>query len=387
MAEYSRMASGVVTSTGGQTAVVIPFIPSYIEISNLTRLSGSNSGVSRAWWETDLGQGAAFLTTTTNATSDLTSFIDATGGSNSTSGNTAGTGFTTIKAGLSLQYGPTVLLGTSGGAGIAKTSATTLTVTTAAAHGLTTGNWVIFQNLYQTATTGMQQIAGIPFLVTVTGTTTFTIQWVGNNSNLTAITTAATGAAAFKQILYPVLYAPGVAYPWKITTGTTTTVFTTAPHNFVAGQEIAFRIPTAYGMTQLNSLPNVAIPGSPIYGYVTSVVNSTEFICNINSTAFTAFTTNLAFTSFPGQKFAQVLAVGDVNTGGFPYTGAALYPSPTVFNGFTSSTSTGVSTINGPAIQGAFFNATFQGFVIGTGICGTAADLIYWRAYLHDMNL
>jgi hypothetical protein len=82
------------------------------------------------------------------------------------------------------------------------------------------------------------------------------------------------------------------------------------------------------------------------------------------------------------------LSAGDVNTGGFPYSATSqLYPSPTVFNGFTSSTSVGVNTINGPAIQGAFFNATFQGFIIGSAISGTAADIIMWRAYMHDLNI
>ena len=34
MAEYSRLASGKVISTGGATAVNLPFIPNFIEISN-----------------------------------------------------------------------------------------------------------------------------------------------------------------------------------------------------------------------------------------------------------------------------------------------------------------------------------------------------------------
>lgn len=374
MAEYSRLASGTVVSTGVQTAVALPFIPDFIEISNPTRAAAA-SGVTRAWWGTNMGQGAAFLTTTGAGPADGTSFVT----------SATGTGFTTIQAGLALQYGPTFFLGASGG--IAKTSGTLLTVTTTANHGLTTGNWVTFSNLYQTSTTGMQQIAGIPFMVTVTGATTFTIPWVGNSSNLTAITTGGLNTlASFKKILYPVLYAPGVAFPWSIATGTTTTITTTAPHNFKVGQQVGFRIPAPYGMTQINELPNVSIPGSPKYYYVTSVTNSTTFVVNCDSTSFTAFSVNNTFLSFPGLQFAQVVAVGDVNTGGYPYTGAALYPSPTVFNGFTSSTSTGVSTINGPAIQGAYFNATFQGFVIGSAVSGTAADTIYWRAYMHDIN-
>ena len=163
---------------------------------------------------------------------------------------------------------------------------------------------------------------------------------------------------------------------------------TTAPNNFVVGQEIAFRIPAAWGTTQLNSLPNNTIPGSPIYGYVISVTNSTTFVCNINSTGYTAFNTNQTVASVPGLQFPQVVAVGDVNTGGVQISsGSVLYPPPVV-NGF--------NTINGPAIQGAFVNNTSQGFVIGTGtgtnetsavLVGANTNLIYWRAYRFALNV
>lgn len=370
MAEYSRMASGQVTSTGGATPVVLPFIPHYIEISNSTRAVAA-SGVTRAWWETDMGQGAAFVTTTGAGPADGTSFITA----------ATGTGFSTFQAGLSLQYGPTVFLGASGGI----TKAAAGVVTTTAAHGLVSGNVVVFQNIAQTSTTGMQQIAGIPFVITVLSGTTFSIPWNTNQSNYTAIATGGLNTlASFKKVLYPALYTPGTAFISAISLGATTAVTTTAPHNFVVGQEVAFRIPTAWGTSQLNSLPNTTIPGSPVYGFVTAVGSSTTATININSAAYTAFNSNQAFLSYPGEQFPQILAVGDVNTGGYPITAtSALYPSPSIYNG--SSTSV-VSTINGPAIQGAYINATFMGFILGSGVAGTAADTIYWRAYMHDMN-
>lgn len=365
MAEYSKLASGSVISTGGQTAVVLPFMPQYIEFVNTTEIVAADNEVQRAWWYQDMGQGTAVY-----EQSDSQLLYTATGG------------FTTIQAGLALQYGPTFFLGGSGG--ITKDSAAPV-VTTTADHGLTTGDWVIFQNLYETTTTGMQQIAGIPFMVTVTGATTFTISWNTNQSNYTAIAAGGLNAnASFKQILYPVLYAPGVSFVEAITLGTTTIIDTTVPHNFVVGQEIAFRIPSAWGTSQLNSLPNTLIPGSPIYGFVTAVNSSTEFVCNINSSAFTAFNSNQPFLSFHGEQWPQVVAVGDVNTGGWQYNGGNLYPSPRFFNGFTASTSVGVSTINGPAIAGAFSNATFQGFIIGSTISGTVGDQIYWKAEYMD---
>jgi hypothetical protein len=393
MAEYSRIATGQVVSNGsGQTLVVIPFIPNYIAIYNRTR-AVAGAGVTNAQWFSDMGQGSAFLSTFGTGVQ----FIAPVGGTSS-GALVSGTGFTTIQAGLSLQFGPVYQhtastdfsIAVSGAGGAAP--ATTITTTTN--HNLTTGNWIIFSNLYQTATTGMQQIAGIPFMVTVTGATTFTIFWDTSNAVYTAFNTATSlnNVGSFKQILYPVLYAPNVSWIAAITRGATTTIQTTVPHNLVVGSEVAFRIPKISGLNQwgtieLNSLPDVIIPGSPIYGYVVSVTNSTTVVVNIDSTTFTAFNVAVPFLSFVGLKYPQMVAVGDVNTGGWPISaGSDLYPSPQVFNGFVSSTSVGARTINGPAIQGAFINATFQGFIIGSSVGGTAADVIYWEAIMSDKN-
>lgn len=391
MAEYSRLASGQVSSAGGDTVVVVPFLPDYINISNRTR-AVAGAGVTNAWWMKDMGEGSAFLDTFGTGVQ----FIAPLGGTSS-GALVSGTGFKTIQAGLSFQYGPVYahLSVATADFAIAKSisDGAVTTITTVTAHNLVSGNWVIFANLYQTSTTGMQQMAGIPFMVTVVSPTVFTINWNTFGSNYTAFNTAtATGnVGSFKKILYPALYVPGVSFISAITLGATTTVVTTAPHNFVVGQEVAFRIPSipgvippAWGTTQLNSLPNLTIPGSPIYGYVVSVTNSTTFVVNINSTAFTAFNDNYPFLSFVGRTPPQVVAVGDVNTGGWPISvGSDLYPSPLVFDGFSV---TAKRTINGPAIQGAYVNNTFMGFVIGSAVAGTAEDIIYWRAYMHDKN-
>jgi hypothetical protein len=372
MAEYSRLAQGQVTSTGGQTAVILPFIPDYIDIVNTTRIT-AGSGVFSASWQKDMGQGAAVVNT-----AGTLSFVTA----------ATGTGFKTFQAGLALQYGPTFFLGASGG--ITK-NAGAPTITTTANHGLVVGDVVVFSNLYQTTTTGMQQIAGIPFqVVTVPSATTFTINWDTSGSNYTAISTGGLNTnASFKQVLYPALYAPDVAVVSAVATsggGTLTQITTTMPTNVQVGQEMGFHIPTVWGPVQLNELPNVVIPGSPNYFYVTSVIDSTNFVINVPFASLTAYNANQPFLGFPGLKFPFAVPVGDINSGGFPYSGKALYPSPTVFNGFQGSVTVPVSTINGPAIQGAFINATFMGFIIGSAASGTAADTIYWRAYMNDYN-
>lgn len=231
----------------------------------------------------------------------------------------------------------------------------------------------------------MQQIAEIPFTITRIDADSFSIPWNTNQTGYTAL--SASPATAFvKKVLYPYLYAPGASYISAITLGTTTTIDTTTAHNFVVGQEVAMRIPGVWGTIQLNSLPNSQIPGSPIYGYVVAVTDYNTVVVNINSTSYTAFNSNQPFASFPGQQFAQIVAVGDINTGGVQISaGSQLYPPPyTVPFGTTR-----VNTINGPAIQGAFFNNTSQGFIIGPAgaVAAQSGQTIYWRAYLHDMSV
>ncbi len=368
MTEYSRMAKGRFTSTGAAKAINLPFVPDYVEIINYTAAATpALHGIPKAYWDSNMGQGFAIVDLFNATPVVTTDSVDL-------------NGISTFQAGLALQYGARQQI-----IGATKANPIVFNVT---AHGYSVGDIVLFEGLYQSATTGMPQIAGMPFVISAVGDADhFSVVWNANQSNYTALSGSPVGAFV-KKVLYPFLYAPEVSYIEAITTGTTTTIVTTAPHTLVVGSEVAFRIPSAWGTTQLNSLPNVVIPGSPLYGYVISVTNSTTVVVNINSSSFSAYTSNPTVASVPGLTFPQMLAVGDVNTGGLPiFSGSSLYPSPLV---------NGVSTINGPAIQGAFINNTRQGFVIGAGfaasdatsvLVGAASDVIYWRAYLHDMSI
>lgn len=360
MAEYSRLAKGSLVTNGGNNVVNLPFQPDYVEFINYTAMdTPTATQVVKGWWDVNMGQGFAAY-----------DFFD-TGPVYSTNVATSG-GISTFAAGQLLQYGATQQV-----VSITKANPAVVTVT---GHGYQSGDVVTFQGLYQSATTGMQQIAGIPFTITVIDANSFSIPWNTNQSNFTALSGSPAGALV-KKVLYPYLYEPGVTFISAITTGTTTTIDTTTAHNLVVGQEVAFRIPQVYGTTQLNSLPNTLIPGSPIYGYVVSVTDYNTVIVNINSTGYTAFNSNQLFANVAGQPFAQMVAVGDVNTGGVQISaGSQLYPPPYTMPIGT----TRVNTINGPAIQGAFFNNTSYGFVIGPTVAPTASQTIYWRAFLHD---
>jgi len=350
MAEYSRLAKGTFTSTGAAEIINLPFKPDYVQLINHSVMATPAADrMIKAFW---------------NASVPGTTLIDIFNGATAyTTDSVTTNGISTFSAGLLLQYGANQAVST------------------------------ITKNVYQTAVTGMQQIAGIPFTVTVTSPTAFSIPWNTNQSNYTAYDTATSTEDAFiKKVLYPYLYFPGQNNISAITLGTTTTIDTTTAHNFVVGQEVAFRVPTAWGTQQLNSLPNVTIPGSPIYGYVIAVTDYNTFVVNIDSSSYTAFDSNQSFAGFVGQSFAQVVAVGDVNTGGVQISsGSALYPPPySVPIGTTR-----VNTINGPAVLGSYVNNTSQGFIVGGGtavtdanvvLAGDVGNVIEWRAFLHDYS-
>lgn len=373
MAEYSRIAKGSFTSTGAARAVKLPFQPDAVEIWNFSANgTPANNGVPYAYWDAAMGQGTA-MAQYFNGTPVLST------------GNVTANGISTFSAGLLLQFGAKQQV-------VSSTKATGNFEVTA--HGYATGDIVMFQGLYSTQfTAGMPQIDGMPFEITVVNANNFTINWNVNQSNFTALAASPAGATVMK-VLYPFLYEPGVSFIADLTvdavTGTLTNVFTTASHNLVVGQEVAFRIPSAFGSIELNTLPNVALPGSPKYYYVVSISSNQDFVVNFPFASLTAYNDNQTVASVPGMTFPQVLAVGDVNTGGNPITATSVLYPPPAFPTFAN----GVNTINGPAIRGAFVNNTSQGFVVGAGsltglastsLVGANTNVIYYRAYLSDM--
>ena len=364
MAEYSRFAQGSFVSTAGQKQVIyLPFVPEYVRVLNMTGMNSTSAGsgeVANAEWNASMNQGDGIAWVKQSTTSAIPLSINTT---------SAGNGISTFSAGLSFSFGPQQQIASI-------TKGNPALVTSVANHGLVTGDVVIFEGI-----TGMSQITNMPFSVNVLSATTFNINWNTNQSNYTAIS-GSPAPAVFQKIKNPFLYAPGVSFISSIALGATTVIGTTAAANLVVGQEVAFRVPSIWGTTQLNSLPNNVIPGSPIYGYVTAISSYLNIPGNvvtvaINSTAYTAFNSNPVYKA--GMTSAQLVAVGDVNTGGYPYSGGNLYPSPVV---------NGVSTINGPAIQGAFVNNTRMGFVVGSAVLtsGDVGSSYFWQASAPDYS-
>lgn len=407
MAEYSRLAKGNYTVVGGSLGVSaapvkvinLPFKPDYVEVINWTQaITPALHGIPFAFWDASVPPILNNTPTTGLFYDTIVEEYQTATATNSlgltTDSIKVGGGISVFSAGLGLQYGTVYAHNSVASADFAITKAAAAQITTQTAHGLSSGDVVVFSNLAQTSTTGMQQIAGIPFVVTVTSATVFTIPWDTSGSNYTVFNTSTStnNVGSFKQLLYPALYAPNLTYISGITLGASTVIALTMPGNFVVGQEVAFRVPSIWGTTQLNSLPNVIIPGSPIYGFVTAVsasLTTPTITVNINSSAFTAFNANQPFVNYPNEKWPQVVPVGDANSG----SNQINFLSPNLWNGFNNSLN---HSINGPAIAGAFVNNTSQGFIIGNSVArvdtaaffgGSDGDIIEWRAYLHDMSI
>lgn len=384
MTEYSKMAKGYFTASGTSGFVNLPFQPDFVELWNLTNIQAApaQNKVTRAWWDNKLlnaGSPQANVTMLELYPSGSSTFVSF----DTIVNSAASPGINAFSAGQLLQFGPTQQV-------VASTKGTT-TSFQVTSHGYAVGDVVLFEGLFQSSTTGMPQMNGIPFTVaTVTDANNFIVNWNSNNASYTNLS-ASPSSAKVKKILYPYLYLPGSSVISAITLGATTTIDTTSAHNFRVGQEVAFRIPSQWGTAELNSLPNTLVPGSPVYGFVTAVTDYNTVVVNINSSSYTAFTTNVAVSSVPGLSFPQIVAVGDVNTGGEGISaGSVLYPPPIV----EPIGTTQIGTINGPAIRGAFVNNTSQGFTIGAGVgvtntsatIMTTSDIIYWHAYLHDFG-
>jgi len=112
--------------------------------------------------------------------------------------------------------------------------------------------------------------------------------------------------------------------PWRfvisaITLGVTTTVTMVIPAittlNYVVGQQVRLIIPPTFGCRQLNEQT----------GYVISVNPPNQVVLSINSLGSDPYISSSATTQ------AQILAIGDINTG--PTNSNGIAPTSTVIAG------------------------------------------------------
>ncbi len=115
-------------------------------------------------------------------------------------------------------------------------------------------------------------------------------------------------------------YQPSQYFISGVTLGQTTTVTATTDMNYVIGQEVRLLIPPTFGCIQLNGMT----------GFVLSIPDTDQIEISINSSQNVD-----SYTSSSARTQAQILAIGDINSG------------------ITSSTGLNIPSTN---IPGAFIN-------------------------------
>ncbi len=350
MAEYSKMARGNYTSQSNIPQIIhLPFMPQEVIVRDITAYTTPTAGPTiEAYWDYSYAQNSALLTYFASGTGTSPSTILL-----STRLVTSG-GIQTFSSSLSGSLGPQqqVVSSSYGGGN------TTFTVTN---HGYAVGDVVIFEGLKQSSTTGLAQMAGMQFSIISVSTNTLTVGWNTSGSNFTQLSGSPSGSYV-RKVLNPFNYSPGSYFIAGIAQGIQTTIDTTTLTGLYVGSKVTFRIPSEYGITQLNGLTGTVT-------YIVPGVTYSQFVVNIDSSSFTPFTSNIPISQVNGLSFPQVVAVGDQNSGG----------SIPVVNG--------IPTVNGPAIDGAFVNNTSQGFVIGLQTINFNPHSISWEAYYYDDNV
>ena len=310
----TNMVSGSVTSAGSQFSIDLGFLPTRFEYFNRTQAnSTANPGVvKKAYWNQNLAAGSAYLVKNTNGAATDESSLVTTGG------------FSVYNGQLSV-----LLDAPKTGAGITQAAAAVVTVAT---HGYTTGDVVLLSN-----TTGMPQVGGQFYTITVTGANTFTIPV--NSSGFSA---AATNVVARRVAVGP-LYVPQRRTITNITQAAQAVVTTSTNHGLTIGQVVRVLVPSRFGMSQANRIQ-------------AKIVNATAttLTLDMNSSGFTAFAYPTV-AQYP-VNFPQIVPIGSGPTG---------LPAQSLLDDQTD-------------------NVGFQGITLGTAVCGAASDVLDWVAYRDD---
>jgi len=312
----SGIRKGSFVSTGAARILDLVFVPDIFRMVNFTQASfaGPGSRTKRVEWFGGFPLDQAIgLQNTAGAATDETFLISSGGVSpfdQSVPGVFPAVGITSISL------------------------ASPALVTTAAPHGLITGDIVEIFGVANTV-----QLNSVNWSVTVTGANTFTINV--DTTNIVSFPLA--GAGGFMRKLFP-------PQPWQpyrnvitgISQASPGVVQTSIPHGYSTGDFVRINIPSVFGMQQLN--------GQQVQ---VTVVSATSFSLGQNLQLFTPLDTT-AYSPFawptPVQypfSFAQSVPIGEVAL-------SLLDPKR---------------------------NTAVKGLLLGASVVGLAGDVWYWEAY------
>ena len=297
MSQYTDHVEGYYVSAGSAKNVVLPFVPSSVEVMIRGNASGNNwdstatpGVVKRAWWYKGMAQGTALAVKNTDgAATDESIFVSSNG----------------ISA---IEANQTILEAAKTGTGISQANPAVVTINS---HGYETGDYVLLLG-----TTGMLQVSGFVFQITKTGANTFTIPL--DTSGFAAAATAVTA----RRVVYPDLFQPDVKYVTAISAANQAVITTSTPHHFKVGETVRVAVSPLFGMTQIDNLVATVL-----------AVTSTTVTLDIDSSAFTAFVFPASASVAGGYTQPQIFPDGITGTSAWPQAYEAAYKN-TEFRGF-----------------------------------------------------
>lgn len=336
-------AGNATDQAADQRIIAIPSGADWLKVSNFTKwgAAGTNAayfqGTGNAaigiefWWQRGMAAGTGIVTYKGNGAATLAGDTLVTGGFTlyDPSGQTAGA-----------QPLVSAAVATT-----ASTNATRPVVSTADTTGISVGTVVRMSNTAQTDVNGIDMVVGA-----VTVNTSFTLLFAGN-----ALATApgAVGGAGFYRIVNvdPLFY-PRRRFVTNITRAVNANVSTSVAHQYVAGQDVRFSIPSQSGMIELNATAQ----NNYITATVVTVVDSYNFTINIDTTAFTAFT--WPTIAQQPSNFPEVIPVGEDTAAAL----ASVQPQTPIdiFGNQINATNTGI-------LSDSTINTGFLGMILGNG--------------------
>ena len=294
---------GRFTSTGETVELQIRSDVDWMEVYNRTQWATTNTpgrGV-KFYWQRGLDAGEAFGFAKDAAADTLEGQFIASNGF--TLLDTSGSPLDTLNATITAISTAAIPVATNSGI-----------------NGLSAGDVVRIIDV-----TDAQQLGGFDFTVgnnTLT-LTTFSLDYM-------SLLAGAGVAGSWRRIRFQPQFYPRHRFATVITQASNAVVTMSVTHGFTAGQAVRFRVPAAYGMTEIDGL----------IGNITAVSTANNTITvDIDSSTFTA---------------ALVVPVGQTANGTFANT-----------------------------LDDATDNQSFIGMELGAGINGPAGstdDVIYWRA-------
>ncbi len=294
------IAKGTIISTGAAQTIDIPEGADTFVLRNRTTLAAGAGIIESIWWS---GMAAGTAQTNTLAAGTVTNTIITAGGFTYTDPTTA-------------TMGPAIAI--------------TAINQAASAVALTGTTPVVGQIVRVYGTTGMLQVAGLDFSVTaVNPGVSMTFGYLNSSAY------AAPATAGFYRLLpFDLPFYPRKRVITSITQAAQAVVTMSVAHDYQIGDKVSFRVPAAFGMTQMDGLT----------GTVTAIAAGTITV-NINSTAFTAFAYPTSAVAATGVTFPQVVPAGEVAT----------------------------------SLLGAIRDVNTRKMFLGANIAGTANDIIdYW---------